>query len=412
MGLWFIFHSEDGGKTWTNQLPTGYMSYGLNTISFVDNNRGCAAGSSILCTEDGGKTWKERLNIKPGQREDINGFLIALWGISFIGQSEVWTVGVEGQIMKTEDGGKSWNMEARRGECGGNAFFIDKKTGWLYGQGDKHRLRTHICYTEDGGYTWEKQDVGINVWNIFLINDSTGWAVGTIEERKAGKIEKVWGVIRNTTDGGKTWTTQFKELMGKSRIGTGLFGIFFINSNTGWVVGKKGTILYTEDGGKHWNRQKSGDTALQLGNIQFIDSKIGWIVGIGGTDYWIGIILYTEDGGKHWHTQLKKEDIGLKGIVFTDKKSGWVTGVTAYDEDGWLFHTEDGGKTWSEKEFGKNVGYSYPAFLDKDRGVIITEKGLLFITKDGGKTWTTMRKPIIKYPWHFSEIFEKENKGK
>ena len=34
--------------------------------------------------------------------------------------------------------------------------------------------------------------------------------------------------------------------------------VFFLDAKHGWVIGEKGTILYTADGGKNWETQNSG----------------------------------------------------------------------------------------------------------------------------------------------------------
>lgn len=404
LGFGYIFHTNDGGRTWINQLHIDSHSYGLSHISFSDSNRGCAGGSSLLCTEDGGKTWSEKLGIKPGSSERIDNFLVQLQAVSFPNPTSAWAVGNEGQIWKTENGGKSWNLAFRRDECGRHVFFLDKNTGWFYHRED---YSASLCRTDDGGRTRQKQDVGMNVWGLFFTDASMGWAVGTMEEwNQQHKLEKVYGVIRHTADGGKTWLTQYKELMGKSRVGTGLLGVFFVNPDTGWVVGKQGMILHTADGGKLWVQQKSGASQLGLNDIRFVSQKIGWIAGIKYDDGWTGIILHTEDGGNHWQTQYSIKDVGFTAGYFTDKKNGWVTGLSEDGGDGWLLHTNDGGSKWRKEEFG-DIGYSDVAFLDKERGVISTEKGWIFISSDDGKTWKKIKKPIRKKnPWHFSELFD------
>jgi photosystem II stability/assembly factor-like uncharacterized protein len=405
-GVWFIFHTEDGGKTWVNQLNTGYMSYGLSRIAFSDTKRGCAVGSSILCTEDGGKTWTEKLGIKPGQRERINDFLIYFQDISVIDQNIAWTVGNEGQMMKTEDSGKAWNMESRRDKCGGETFFIDNKTGWLF----KKVMGTYICRTEDGGYTFQKQNVGIEVGGIYFQDSTKGWVVGSLVEDKDVKkyTAKIWAVIKHTTDGGKTWSTQYKELVSNkynNLIDRALHGIYFVNPDIGWAVGEKGMILRTDNGGKQWKRQKQGPDDLHLWNVFFIDSNVGWAIGTEVTEKWIGEVLYTEDGGRNWHLQQKIPNVWLTNILIIDRKSIWVTGETE-EGYGWLFYSEDGGKTWSQKGFG-STGNIHFYYHDKDHFLILADRGWLILTDYKWDKWKRMRSPLFKYPTHFADVFEK-----
>ncbi len=398
---WFVFHTEDGGKTWTTRLNTGLGSYGFSHVSLRDAQNVCVSGSTIYCTEDGGKSWQERLGVEPGGSK-------MLGGVSLVGQSAGCVVGNNGLIMKTEDSGRNWKYPSKGNECGDRPFFINKKAGWLYDP----RAFNSLCRTDDGGYSWEKQEVGIKVRDVFFVDNATGWAVGTIEEWKDGKesnasynLINVWVVIKHTTDGGKTWATQLKESMDKEYY-LGLHKVSFINRDTGWAVGEKGVILHTEDGGKHWQHQKSGDVKFSLYATNFIDAKVGWIVGMRVSDGWTGIILYTEDSGKHWKVQHRLRDVGFHDLHLMGKKSGLVIGETESSEVGVLLHTEDGGKTWSEKRF-ETIGYSHLAFLDKERGVIYSSNGSFLITTDGGKTWNKRRPPLKRYPWHFSEIFEK-----
>ena len=266
VGKWFIFHTEDGGKTWTDQLMSP-MSYGLGHLFFTDSTRGCATGSSVLCTEDG-KTWTERLGVKSRDSAVIDGFSISPHGISFSGQYG-FAVGDDGLIMKSEDGGKKWKVLSRKNECGYIPFFVNEKTGWLYFPTPAY---THICRTDDGGLTWTRQEVGMGEIHLFFVNEAVGWAVGQEEEdikkREGESFEematrrfnaKKYMVIRHTIDGGKSWITQFREpLTIKDEHGFrfGLMDIFLSDINTGWAVGGNGLILHTTNAGKRWMRHK------------------------------------------------------------------------------------------------------------------------------------------------------------
>ena len=72
-----------------------------------------------------------------------------------------------------------------------------------------------------------------------------------------------------------------------------LFGISMPDSQHGWIVGRYGLVLHTEDGGKTWNQQQTG-TAKALTGVSFVDRTHGFCVGSGGT------ILVTADGGRSW----------------------------------------------------------------------------------------------------------------
>ena len=54
--------------------------------------------------------------------------------------------------------------------------------------------------------------------------------------------------------------------------------IYFIDADTGWVVGKFGSIMRSTDGGLTWEPQTSG-ISQYLRSLTFIDNKVGWAVG-------------------------------------------------------------------------------------------------------------------------------------
>ena len=94
--------------------------------------------------------------------------------------------------------------------------------------------------------------------------------------------------------------------------------IFFINSNSGWIIGNNGTMLKTTDGGYTWKTELS-NTSKNLREIFFIDEDKGWITGLDNT------FLRTSDGGKVWQ-QINIYDDTTKhntDIYFTHEQNGW-----------------------------------------------------------------------------------------
>ena len=75
--------------------------------------------------------------------------------------------------------------------------------------------------------------------------------------------------------------------------GNDLWSTFFVDDNTGWIVGSGGFITKTTNAGNEWIEQNSGTTST-LKSVQFINQNTGWICGEGG------LILKTTDGGLNW----------------------------------------------------------------------------------------------------------------
>ena len=77
---------------------------------------------------------------------------------------------------------------------------------------------------------------------------------------------------------------------------------FMDDGQEGWAVGDEGVIWHTIDGGKRWERQKTGVRG-SLRSIHFLTPFIGWVAGreelpLGGGS--AGVILVTLDGGEKW----------------------------------------------------------------------------------------------------------------
>ena len=69
---------------------------------------------------------------------------------------------------------------------------------------------------------------------------------------------------------------------------TDLWDMCFVNAVEDWVVGDKGTILHTADGGDTWMSQSCPIDAPLVG-IRFTSPNLGWIMAKDAT------ILYTND---------------------------------------------------------------------------------------------------------------------
>jgi photosystem II stability/assembly factor-like uncharacterized protein len=209
---------------------------------------------------------------------------------------------VGSDVYYTDDGGSHWIRLSRTPP--GNAlrqrhmsiaptyavnnpalWFIDSKNGLMA------RLDGEIYRTNDGGRTWELAwEVDKNITDLFFINDRDGWIVGNE------------GFVARTIDGGLTWSAI------TTPVRADLTNVFFISKQIGCAVGYESTILYTRDGGATWN-QASIDgklNALPLASVAFSDEKHGWVVG-GAADPMSpslsvpsNVVLATDDGGQSW----------------------------------------------------------------------------------------------------------------
>lgn len=127
----------------------------------------------------------------------------------------------------------------------------------------------------------------------------------------------------------------------------GLHAVRFVDEHEGWAVGDDGAVWHSIDGGRTWERQKSG-TRASLRGVHFLTPYTGWAVGRverpgGGS---VGVLLKTTDGGLHWQEIGLNVLPGLNGVHFFNEKEGLVWGDGGGMFGPGLFTTSDGGRTW------------------------------------------------------------------
>ena len=77
--------------------------------------------------------------------------------------------------------------------------------------------------------------------------------------------------------------------------GNSLMAIQFVNSTTGYATGDGGTVLKTTDAGSTWNRLNT-EVLFDLKGLFFLNADTGWVVGV-NVPAANGIIMKTTDGG-------------------------------------------------------------------------------------------------------------------
>jgi photosystem II stability/assembly factor-like uncharacterized protein len=171
-----IWATENAGKTWNEQQqslvpqwkrPPGpnddprFADYLLPTffsVSFRDPKNGAACGLEgwVVQTTDGGKTWHFAHQAdKPGDPPDtlVPGAQILardpLFSIDLFGGDQGITTGLTGTVLRLQPNG-AWAHDPSVPAIPftlSQARFFDAQHGWIVGYGT-------ILYTEDGGKTW------------------------------------------------------------------------------------------------------------------------------------------------------------------------------------------------------------------------------------------------------------------
>ena len=259
-----------------------------------------------------------------------------LTAVYFLDDKRGWVGGDGGFLSRTDDGGKTWIRQTVDTTDGINdIYFRDKEDGFLL-------AGNAIFTTWDTGARWtevrrflpgEFDGADIELYSVRFPSKKKGWVVGSVSK----KDRVVDSILLFTENGGETWQRQ------KAPSRLELIHIDFDNDKRGWIVGTGGTILATVDAGQNWTRQESRVTGT-IYHVDFRSEKRGLAVGDRGT------ILRTADGGLSWTPVETKKRSTLLSVEFVNDKEGWAVG-----RGGTILRSDDGGATWLEQESGTKV---------------------------------------------------------
>jgi photosystem II stability/assembly factor-like uncharacterized protein len=278
--------------------------------------------------------------------------------VFFLDEKRGWVGGDNGFLSRTEDGGHSWVQQSVDTKDPINdIYFRDKEAGFLI-------AGNAIFSTRDNGTVWtesrrflpsEFEGADVELYSVRFSSKKKGWVVGSISKR-----ERVTdSILLYTENGGETWQRQ----RAPSRLE--LIHIEFANDKRGWIVGAAGTILGTVDSGQTWTKQESGTTST-IYHVDFRNDKKGLAVGERGT------ILRTTDGGITWTAITDKTRSTLLNVKLTSDDRGWAIG-----RGGTILRTDDAGMNWIEQESGTKQNL-YGLHFAKKVGWAVGGDGMLF----------------------------------
>lgn len=234
----------------------------------------------------------------------------------------LYTVDSEGIIIKTVDGGESWEtIYPLTGTVSSftKIEFVTPLKGFAVGWGNTFMV------TEDGGVTWQDvvEGTGTNVYyysSLTFYNEDVGFAIALNNSNGVDSYR--------TNDGGSTWieesdTAEMAE-----------FAASFADETTLFSVGKDQVISKSEDGGDNWSIISTGIQGFYNFEVFFKDADNGIVSTEDGT------LLTTHDSGVTWDA-FSTGYHNFYGLNYIGDQL-YAAGT---DED--VFHSSDNGITWN-----------------------------------------------------------------
>ncbi|MGE5410475.1 MAG: YCF48-related protein, partial [Clostridiales bacterium] len=320
-------------------LTTG-VNVRLWSVSAVNDSLCWAAGEkgTIIKTTDGGQTWQ-----RADGNKIVNGDIYSIFALD--GKTAVCTTtlkdakGGTTMVYRTTDGGLNWAQVFLQQGGFIDAIWLTSPGGFMLG--DPVGGRWSLWKTSDGGATWDST-------GMFL--PQTGAEIGYINSLSVTGNDLFFGTsssrIYHSADLGRSWTRVQIPV-------TNSFSVAFNNSKTGVIAGDTAIFLKSTDNGLSWKSYSPG-----IGSIAFVaGSDSQWFAS--GT----GNIVYgSSDGGTSWIKVHQASAGSYNGI--TKSRSGKYF---------WLVK-EDGGVTKGVNLVKQATGPKFQAFLDRVNSLSTKDK--------------------------------------
>jgi photosystem II stability/assembly factor-like uncharacterized protein len=250
----------------------------------------------------------------------------------------------DGKIIKTTDGGLNWaNIQETKNLYCRSVEFFDTLRGFAGGFPTNGNQTNILRKTTDGGKTWTDLSPIIHpkalagICGLAIADANTVYGCGNWFQDSAYLVKSI--------NGGNSWT--FIDMANDA---SSLIDLHFTSKDTGFAVGrgplpkKEAVILYTTNGGIHWDVVFK-DTIYNetVWKIQHLSNQ-HYFAAIENAPNAKARILNSVDGGKTWQTNLISDSSHrIQGVGFLNLKTGWAGGDLFHS-----FETQDGGKSWAK----------------------------------------------------------------
>jgi photosystem II stability/assembly factor-like uncharacterized protein len=369
-----IFRTTNGGENWSQQSYPQLSEY-IRSFDFADSLRGMAvAGGYIYRTINGGTTWSSTFytgNLRCGALSDDGHTLVTNltggikignnYGASFteanpqagistfrrvrmLNNTQGWVGGDEGKILKTSNGGETWQLQTA-------APYYDYIADMAVLSASKVLVCTEggqIVSTSNGGTTFTTQTLDANgpIKAMHFPSSTVGYACGNTGKLwkttnggtsfsaipisgvtqnllelhfpsvNVGYVIDEFSAIRKTTNGGTSFSLLSGTGVGSPR------QIWFLNDNTGYLINSEGDVFRTTNGSSF---EPAGSTCMQT-PFDFFCLNDSTCFAVGSFTNATCDVSFTANRGQTWTDLTFPYAYAGWGVHALDTSAIWIVG--------------------------------------------------------------------------------------
>lgn len=233
------------------------------------------------------------------------------------------------------------------------------------------------------------EDTTLYFFGVSFVNSNNGIVVGTSYDSTTTICHP--SIIFKTTNAGANWELDSFATSAQ------LYSISSYDEENLVAVGDCSTIARTTDGGNSW-REEETSLLNSFSDVEYLDLNTQIAAGGGG------MILKTTNSGNQWNQINSGTLESLSDIHFFDHNQGICIGW-----NGTILITTDGGENWNPILSGTNAHLISIDFFGSEKGIIVGSSGTVLYTTNGGLNWTMRNNPTDKFLSSFR--FLSENTG-
>ena len=239
--------TSDAGKTWSVLSPytgfcTGDFALQATALSFVDRFQGwfvytCAGQPHpvLYHTSDGGKTWSSLAAAGLPQDQAV--------ALSFLDAHLGYLVTHGGYLFRTQDGGQTFAPVDGAAIHTRSLRFFTSQIAW-------ETRGTQLYATSDGGKTWQALPVALPVQYFWRLPSGLAWLVtGETTADNGAPLRSVF----TTNDDGQTLLEHTFGDLPSTFSAPYLDVLQFVDEQHGWLRAGA-SLYYTADGGRDWSQ--------------------------------------------------------------------------------------------------------------------------------------------------------------